>query len=242
MYNLRFPKRYSPVIIPKTCLVVIATLATAVSAHASIHIQPGEYIRLTDGLGGRGGVFYAHEVGAPQDTFATFCVEVSETVSLPGTYFVENLGLVANKTGNNLTNLAGWIYSDYLDGVLPGQPASTATNAQKIKYNNSVQLAIWSQVQSAPPGDFTSYITGGSTNYDLALVGTILSTTASSHPGGGHGVQIMNLRTSSAINAGYVQDQLVRNAPEFTSFVTWAMLLALGTVLVHRRNFAFIAE
>lgn len=221
-------------------------------AVASIQVQQGDYVQMTKGLGGFGGVFYAQETpdsGNGWGTqFATFCVETREHITLPGVYYVENLGTKADKTGNVLTDLAGWVYSDYLDGKLPSQPSNAASEAAQRTFNNCVQLAIWYEVLNhtvSIASLASTYIDGGSLYYDISLVDKILTNVASDHPGGGHGVQILNLRTSADLTtAGYIQDQLVRNArrpvalhaaPEATSLITWAGL-ALCTLLVARRR------
>jgi hypothetical protein len=212
------------------------------SALASIQIQAGDYIRMTDGLGGRGGVFNTQETNASTsaffgDSFPTFCVEVSENVSLPGTYYVQALNSTASRSGNVLTPLAGWIYSNFLDGLLPHQAGLAP--ADTVNFNNSVQLAIWQQVINANPATTTpistsalasSYISGG---YNATWVSDILGI---SYSGSGHGVQIMNLRSSSAPNAAHIQDQLVRNAPELTSLVVWSLLVSCGLTYVARRR------
>jgi hypothetical protein len=234
-----------------TCACLFAALAVSFNTHdaarASIQIQVGDYIRMTDGLGGRGGVFNVQETNASTsaflgDVFPTFCVEVSENVALPGTYHVRNLGSTAALSGNLLTDLAGWIYADFLDGQLPSQPLPSASNSVKTKFNNSVQIAIWYEVlnHSVTTASLaTTYITGGSSNYDLPLVDAILASVGSAHSGGGHGVQIMNLRASSALNAVHIQDQLVRNTPvpELASFAVWSLLVSFGgNYFVRRRD------
>ena len=112
-----------------------------------------------------------------------------------------------------LTNKAGWIYSYFLDGLLPYQ--NTITSATREKFNNSIQLAIWMEVANANPNTTVPwtaaalaniYIQGG---YDQTWVNSFLGISYS----GDHGVQMMNIRASSAANAGHIQDQLVRNTP-----------------------------
>jgi hypothetical protein len=230
----------------RLALLLIVVTATQ-SARASIQIQAGDYIRMTDGLGGRGGVFNTQETNSTTsqyfgDIFPTFCVEVSENVVVPGTYFVQSLSSTASNSGNILTDLAGWIYADFLDAVLPSQPAPTATNATKTKFNNSVQIAIWYELlnHAVPKATLAAtYITGGPSNYDLVLVDTILASVASAHSGSGHGVQIMNLRSSNAPSAAYIQDQLVRNSPvpEVASLIMWTLLISCaGTYSARRRD------
>ena len=70
----------------KLVIAVLALVASAsCTAHASIQIQAGDYIHMTDGIGRHGGVFHAQETNSTTsaffgDSFQTFCVEFSEFV------------------------------------------------------------------------------------------------------------------------------------------------------------------
>lgn len=186
--------------------------------HASIHVQAGDYVRMIDGPGGTGGVFHAQETNSGTsaffgEVFPTFCVEISEQVYLPGTYYVQGIGTTATQSGNVLTPLAGWIYAKFLDLELPHQIGLPGTDI--VKFNNSVQVAIWMEVLNHNPNPpstpwtatslATQYIAGGVSNFNAAWVSEFLGISHS----GDSGVQIMNLRTSSAANAGDIQDQLI---------------------------------
>jgi hypothetical protein len=216
---------------------VACTLIAPYSAQASIQIQAGDYIWMTRGPGGYGGVFNTQETNSNHsavfgDVFPTFCVEVSEHISLPGKYYVDSLGSTALNSGNVLTDLAGWIYADYLDGTLTNQ---ALWSQNPTKFNNSVQVAIWYEVLNHTISIATlgsTYIQGGTSNYDPVWVNSILTTTA--HPNSNHGVQIMNLLTSPT--GGIAQDQLVRNAPEAASLVVWSLLVSCGMVVVGRKR------
>jgi hypothetical protein len=236
-------------------IALAVILAADGTAQASIQIQAGNYIYMTDGIGRHGGVFHAQETNATTsaffgDSFQTFCVEFREYVALPKTYYVQSLGNTATSTGNVLTAKAGWIYSYFLDGLLPGQ--SSVTNLTREKFHNTVQLAIWLEVANANPATTTPwtaatlaslYIQGG---YDSTLLTSILNVSYS----GNHGVQMMNLRASSAENAAHIQDQLVRNTPpppppppppptvpEPSALVVWALLVcSAGASLGGRRR------
>jgi hypothetical protein len=234
--------------------VAIILVASCV-AQASIQIQAGDYIYMTDGVGRHGGAFYAQETNASTtaffgDRFETFCVEFSEFVSLPKTYYIKSLGAAATASGNVLTDKAGWIYSYYLDGLLPYQ--NTVTNTIREKFNNSVQLAIWLEVANANPNTTTPwtaaalaniYIQGG---WEQAWVDAFRDVSFS----GDHGVQMMNIRASSAANAAHIQDQLVRNSPvnppppppppngtipEPSALLVWSLLMG-STALCASRN------
>lgn len=208
----------------RTTMSVVAALAIGFSsscaAIASIQIQAGDYIYMTDGVGRHGGVFHVQETNGLSgpytfsgDSFQTFCVEFSEFVTLPKAYYVTSLGATATASGNVLTAKAGWIYSYFLDGLLPYQNAVTSTTREN--FHNSVQLAIWLEVANANPATITPwtapalaniYIQGG---WSQTWVDAFRNVSFS----GNHGVQMMNLRTSSATDAKHIQDQLVRNTP-----------------------------
>ncbi len=230
--------------------VLILVFGTDCSLQASIQIQAGDYVYMTVGLGGRGGVFNviesnSHGVALPgADEFPTFCVETIEEISLPGTYYVQSLGLTASQTGNVLTPLAARIYSDFLDGILQGEPLATASNAIKTTFNNSVQVAIWMEVLTHNPSNSTAWTPALlahdfiSAGIDLDLVTAFLHLTPDPAKGY-YGVEIMNLRGSSdPLHASYNQDQLVRNAPEAASLVVWSVLAACGTIFAGRRRTA----
>jgi hypothetical protein len=217
-------------------LAIVFSASCQARASIQIDIQPGDYIHMTDGVGRHGGAFNAQEVngsGTPIGSgFETFCVEFSEFVTLPRTYYVKSLGATATASGNVLTSKAGWIYSYFLDGLLPYQ--STITTANREKFNNSVQLAIWMEVANANPATTTPwtaaalaniYIQGG---YVQSWVDAFLGVSYS----GDHGVQMMNIRASSSPTAGHIQDQLVRNTvpptgaiPEPTALIVWSLLM-----------------
>jgi hypothetical protein len=230
----------------KSVIAAVAIiLGASCAAHASIQIQSGSYIYMTDGIGRHGGAFYAQETNSTTtaffgDRFETFCVEFSEFVSLPKTYYIKSIGGTATASGNVLTDKAGWIYSYYLDGLLPYQTANKNTE----KFNNSVQLAIWLEVANANPNTLTPwtaaalaniYIQGG---WDQTWVDAFRNISYS----GDHGVQMMNIRASSAANAAHIQDQLVRNTPppngtipEPTALLVWSLLVG-STALCASRN------
>jgi hypothetical protein len=230
--------------------LIVAALAIVFGARcnalASIQIQAGDWIRMTDGIGRHGGVFHAQETNSTTsaffgDSFQTFCVEFSEFVTLPRTYYVKSLGAAATASGNVLTNKAGWIYSNFLDGLLPYQ--NTITNATREMFHNSVQLAIWLEVANNNPANIAIgkqwiaadlariYIQGG---YDQGWIDAFLGITAS----GDHGVQMMNIRASAAEGAGHIQDQLVRNTrgmiPEPSALIVWSLLVGSVGVCTSR--------
>ncbi len=200
----------------------VLVLIASSSAQAAIDIQATDYIFIENGLGSSGGVFDVQETNAAHtllfgDEFPTFCVEISENINPPGTYYVEALSNTADQSGNVLTDLAGTIYAEFLAGTLPHMEVSA-------KFNNSVQLAIWTEViAGSTPASLASFIG----TYDLSWYNDILAISATPF----HGVQIMNLRSSSASNANYNQDLLVRNTPpstqipEATAMLTWGLIM-----------------
>lgn len=207
-------------------------LGASISAQAAIDIQPGDYIYITDGPGGSGGVFNIQETNNlthtsfSGDIFPTFCVELSEHITLPNAYYVENLSNVADQTGNTLTVLAGSIYAEFLAGTLPNMPLPAATFATKTTFNNSVQVAIWRQV--IPAASLASLVgaVGGDYNpvWYAAINGIALNPL--------NGVQIMNLRGSSNVHASYNQDLLVRNTPPETNVPEAAAMMTWGLIMI----------
>jgi hypothetical protein len=229
-----------------TSVMTALTVALIVpgALQASIHIQAGDRIRMVDGKGGHGGVFYAQEkVGSALvgDQFSTFCVEVAEHIALPGTYYVNKVTNKTSETNNYLTPLAAWIYSDFLDNNLSSFLTgfvSPTTDNDKARYHNTVQMAIWmsiiglSQTQAAsyiadiPGANYYSYSTTPSTPWLNELLNPSNYNYSSSDF---RGVQIMNLLTGPG--GSKIQDQLVRNTPEPTALMIWALLGMVGLTL-----------
>jgi hypothetical protein len=186
---------------------------------ASIQIQAGDYIRMNDGPGGNGGAFFANETNAGGiavlgDTFATFCVETSQYISLPGTYYVAGVGMT-NTTGGNLTPLAAWIYDGYLNNTLASFLGGISpSDIGSAKYNNTVQMAVWMQVIGHTEASAAAYISGD--GYSSAWLGQLLTHNYGYAPTDFRGVKIMNLLSGPGGSA--IQDQLVREtqsaAPE----------------------------
>jgi hypothetical protein len=240
----RIRMRSMKLFVPAVAMLLYASCV----AQASIQIQAGDYIYMTDGIGRHGGVFNAQETNSSTsaffgDSFQTFCVEFSEFVTLPRTYYVKSLGATATASGNVLTSKAGWIYSYFLDGLLPYQ--DTVTSTTREKFNNSVQLAIWLEVANANPNTTTPwtaatlaniYIQGG---YSQTWVDAFLGVSYS----GDHGVQMMNIRASSSPTASHIQDQLVRNTPppngaipEPSALIVWSLLIGSVGLRISRKR------
>jgi hypothetical protein len=218
------------------------TLISVGTLQASIHIQAGDRIRMIDGKGGHGGVFYAQEkVGSALigDPFATFCVEVAEHIALPGTYYVNTVTNKTSETNNVLQPLTAWIYSDFLDNRIPlfltGFVTPT-TDIAKAKYHNTVQLAIWMSIIPLPPSTaqdtLDNYIDGS--GYSQTWLNELLNHNYGYSTSDFRGVQIMNLLT--APGGSKIQDQLVRNTPEPTAFFVWALLIGSVGVSLGRRR------
>lgn len=213
----------------KSSLVALAVVLSGNhSTYASIQVAAGDYVRVTDSLGGNGGVFEAQEVtgigGSPvadSNSFFTFCVEVTETITLPGDYYVQAISSSASQSGNVLTDLARTIYSRFLGKALPaGAPTDEA------RYHNTVQMAIWREVTGLPVETLAGYI--DFSGYDEPYLNELLGL----EPLTGLGVSIMNLRGSSALNASYNQDLLIplppgsAEVPEAASILVWGVLIS----------------
>lgn len=135
----------------------------ALPVHASIlFAEAGDTIRLYDGPGSRGGVFYVDVRGtgnsstfdtynttfngtATKYDFPTFCVEIDETISFNTDYYVAAISDTTAKTGYKLGSFAAWLYTEYLAPYLgPGAGLTNipyyGTSAQQA---NAIQRGIW---------------------------------------------------------------------------------------------------
>ena len=206
-------------------------LIAAGAVQASIHIQAGDYIRMRDGNGGHGGVFWGQEKdasGLVGDKFATFCVEVAEHIVLDRTYYVDDVSDTTS-IGNPLTPLAAWIYSDFLDNKLSSfLTGFLPTDIGTAKYHNTVQMAIWMSVIGLHETVADNYIDGS--GYNAGWLNQLRTHDYGYSSDDFRGVQIMNLLTGP--NGSRIQDQLVRNTPEPAALFVWSLLIGsvgLGT-------------
>ena len=216
-----------------TALALMLIAAGAVQA--SIHIQAGDYIRMRDGNGGHGGVFWGQEKdasGLVGDKFATFCVEVAEYIVLDRTYYVDDVSDTTS-VGNPLTPLAAWIYSDFLDNEIDFLPEFVpALHDGTAMYHNTVQMAIWMTITGLSESVADNYVNSAGYNHDWLLA--LLDHDYGYSPTDYRGVQIMNLLT--APNGTNIQDQLVRMMPEPAAFAVWAVLFGSVAVKFGRRR------
>lgn len=228
--------------------IMAIMLGVSYPANASIQIQPGDIVRISDGPGNNGGRFDAYETSnfsstnQINDLWYTFCVQVTETITLPGNYQVASLSnnsVLSGSTLNGAANLAATIYAQYLDGTLMKNATTqmVAADRNDAVFNNSVQLAIWSGVYGLARTD--SFIASHIGTFDATMVDYWLT-------GGGvvfnpnTGVKIMNLVNSSGNN---VQDLLVRNTgggtgevPEAATLVVWGLLASCAALVSSKRH------
>lgn len=228
-------------------VALVASLALSVPARASIQVVPGDDVKLYRGPGTSGGVFYADVLGkgssvSPYD-FSTFCVQLSEYISLGATYDVYSITKNTVSGGVPLGSFAAWLYTKFLAGGI------SILNDQDA---NAVQVGIWRSMGYLPGGDGTSPIGG---NYDALLIGSrvapavgtltyqyyndlawtgVAAIDANGNKGSNTGdIWIMNLKSLDGADA---QDQVVQipHMPEPMSLVVWSFLAMCGIGLSRR--------
>lgn len=220
-------------------VAVIAGHLAASSTLASI-VAPkvGALIKLYDGPGnGNGGEFKVNvknpgASGFTNDSFRTFCVEISEHISFGTTYKVKSITNKTDQSGKTLTARTAALFQGFIDGL--GSTGVTKIlgidyRRNSVSHQNadgrSLQLAIWKSMGWDSEAIWT---TGGyknefQNNSKANLwYNAILPPDSSSYSR----VGIMNLSDSNG-NGNY-QDQLVI-VPEPFSIVIWG-LVALGSM------------
>lgn len=140
--------------------LVLSTLCTSPLFAAIEFAQQGDYIKLYDGSGGRGGVFSVDVVGVSSTIdldnnffnggtttrdFRTFCVEIFENIGFNTTYYVSD---VSDKTVNGnryLGSLAAWVYTEYLAPFRNLGIGLTTLSGYGTGHlqANAIQRAIW---------------------------------------------------------------------------------------------------
>ena len=149
----------------------------------------GAFVNVDKVGGGTGtykaGVFSDTETLAGLGTFNTFCVELDEFVSLPGTYdgWLNDKAVLGGLGGGSPDPLdlkTAWIYYNYRKGTIGAYSVT------------DIQLAIWKIEQE---------ILGTSTSYTTSQAGTLVTDAQTAVNGGwtNKGVVIMNLY---ALNSG----------------------------------------
>lgn len=208
-------------------------------ASVQASIQVGDEIKLGNGPGSPGGIFYIDDLNdGPQWNFDSFCVELEEYVSFDTIYVVENIALKTNRGNRTLQAFTAWLYNSYLDQTLTGitYASPTAQEASPTAQEaNTLQYAIWKSMGYSDAAIGLSW--SATYNPLLAAKGWANAFTASGWSGTGN-IRIMNLRTfDSAGYTGYAQDQLVRvpgSLPEPMSLVVWSFLGAVGALVGYR--------
>lgn len=207
-------------------------------------------IYMKDGPGGPGGIFEVYlDSDRSTKLFDTFCVEVTEFVSLPGTY-TANFSNVTNAGGRTLRDEVAWLYIEYSKGA--GSAVHTLFNsyAQSMAVSaNSLQRAIWEFMYEGMVSPPSIPATSPAYHADLR---TDLKSAASTAIGLGWEnletnpdgwVQIMNLTR----NGNKHQDQLILFppdpddsgvVPEPSTLVVWTLLVGCAGVVLSRRSAA----
>lgn len=250
--------------------LVICLLGT-VPASASIEFAgAGDKVRLYDGPGNNGGIFYVDVDGKTSSTapyngsspyydFPTFCVEITEHISLGSQYSVSSISTQTVATGKNLGSFAAWLYTKFLSptlGLGTGLTALTGWSGGDAGDANAIQYGIWKSM-----GWTDGQITGALGGYDTTLLASMkfaYSNDATWTAGLGlgsldsnwnNGSTIGNVRVMNLIGPGSstanAQDQLVWSpplgppptVPEPVSFFVWSMLaMCVGSLGLRSRD------
>jgi hypothetical protein len=250
------------------CFALAFVSLVANSACASIEFaQTGDDVIFHDGPGNRGGVFYVDVVGktsssSPYDgtptfyDFPTFCVEITEYITLGSEYNVANISNTTVLSNKTLGSLAAWLYTEYLKPVLgvgPGITAIAGWGGDAAKDANAIQYLIWKSMGWDDTGSFggvlgsydSTFLTNLRAAYaaDVAWTGAALEDANWNRGTYTGNVAIMNI-TGPVPGDHNAQDQLVwippggggfPGVPEPISGVVWS-LLAMGAMCVSSRR------
>lgn len=232
------------------------TLALTAPSWASIEI--GHAVQFSRGsqLGSGGGVFDATSPLNEFAAFKTFCVELTEHISLGSTtYYVYNIGTTNNLGGKTLGSMTAWLYTQFREGdIVP-----VGANAE-----NALQLGIWrgmgynnSEVATAMNGQAYWGSTANALSTYIPQLDVILSNwyatlatdlAAWQSHGANYvgGVEIINISTSPTPGQGtFAQDQLIwdpsaspvsATAPEPMTLAVWCGLGLCGVGIGYRRK------
>lgn len=187
-----------------------------------------------------------HVGNTPKDSFTTFCVELTKTISLGTTYNVNAIDPLKNSSPGSpnlttgfLTAEAAWLYTQFLDN-----------NAAEFDNENNVQYGIWigmgydpTAISNLVQSTWTAPVLANAVS---AVNGWFSSQSLAdwklANPTGFGGIQIMQLGIGNVDN----QDQLVRlvnpepvmtPTPEPTTLAIWGGLATLGlAVRAYRRQ------
>lgn len=226
-------------------------------AAAALDLTDGDKIKLTRtgtyGGGFGGGAFTASGVSVlngPGDSFATFCVEFSEHISLNTPYYVKvntdavkgGAGYAATYDGDvsgssssdPISFATAWLYTSFREGTLAGYDGSNASN-------NSLQLAIWFLENEISPtlnvSAFNTYAGGAGTTQAEGWVSAAINAGWSDLGN----VRVLNLYDSYNPQTGYFsgkhQDQLyLAPIPEPEIYAMLAAGLGLMGFVGRRRR------
>jgi hypothetical protein len=241
-------------------VALIVSLVGSLPVFASV--QAGDVVKLTRPAplhGTSGGEFLAEVDNNDVDalfnngSFNTFCVQLSENISLGSSYKVLSVGTTTVSGGVQLGSFAAWLYTSYLNNGL-GIVVDTQQEA------NTIQIGIWksmgylgnignsfSGINTTPIG--TNWTSSLLSTFESAYAAAIAGSSWTGGAADNYGnvgvytgdIKIMNLVTIPG-NAN-AQDQLVRiptppgggaPVPEPMSMVVWSFL-ALCVAGVSRR-------
>jgi hypothetical protein len=230
-----------------TTFVRVGALLLAMCKIAEASVETGDIIKLGDGPGGNGGIFWVTE---PADgttvSFPTFCVQLTEHIGFNTPYKV----VLNDKTKAGdvpLGSQAAWLYTQFLhqtsllsgfDFSLIQNPIATALQTQAQNQANAVQLGIWLDM------GFDKYEirdnAGWSLSYQDQLKGNYLNAWLVNfhnsdwdETGNTGYIKIMNLYEQNT----HRQDQLIEVTPEPATMLIWAGLGGIAFV-AHRRRCA----
>jgi hypothetical protein len=243
------------------------SLIASSSALAAIEFaEAGNTVRLYDGAGGRGGVFYVDVIGkisttppfngsSPNYDFPTFCVEIFETIALgaSNTYNVSAISDTTVSSGYKLGSFAAWLYTKYLEPIVSAGTGLTGITGYGTTAAdaNAIQRGIWlsmgyttAQADGAIDGGYDStFFTNLHSAYtaDLSWSSGVANVDNAWNYGLETGqVAIMNLTKANGAN---VQDQLVIDpelpppgVPEPVGIVVWSLLAMTAASVGTRRR------
>jgi hypothetical protein len=246
-----------------SCLVSVIAVVIAVSCASNAHasLQTGDIVRIGNGPGSPGGVFYLQDAGGNHIT-NTFCVQIEEFINFADTYQVaDGMSLQTAGVGSRpLTSFAAWLFDRFLNGTEGMGPVLSnfdfSNTHGQVDYNaarfqaNEVQLAIW-RAMNYLPAEIGGVSNGGwYDTYDNKLAGWEAEWQSDVDGGlwtGTGDIYVVTLLAadSSGEYTIHAQDQLIRIPsdnviPEPLSAVVWSALLALVGGAIHRRRGEFL--
>ena len=219
------------------------------SVFASIEFAgAGDQVRLFDGPGNNGGIFYVDVIGqssstppyngaAPNYDFPTFCVEIAEHIALGSQYTVSGVSTQTVATGKNLGSFAAWLYTEFLKpafGLGAGLTGITGWSGGDAGDANAIQYGIWksmgwtnAEIAGALGAHDATFLANLQSAYAADLAWTTgLAADANWNRGTTIGsARIMNL-VGPGTSTANAQDQLVwsPSVPEPMSLFVWSML------------------